>query len=217
MAPPRIIRTRSLRPRTGNAQRQYLPYSIFINGSHLSDEILAISKIIRPFAPKNVDDWFHQQWKRAYYNPPPDDQPLVRAYEQRIRVSLNAIRDTEIGRCLFKSLNPKNPVWIVPYNGSQGVCNALTGQRAGGFTDGVTVQFSPETWDFDLCGKLPGYRPVESLFHEMVHASRFSHFGYDGMNHEPLEQNKDHEEFLAVQITNSFMSDREARSSIATT
>jgi hypothetical protein len=45
----------------------------------------------------------------------------------------------------------------------------------------------------------------------MVHASRFARIGYDGMNHDPLCDNDDHEEFLAVQVSNVYRSGKQAR------
>jgi hypothetical protein len=209
MAPPRNHQNPFGQSRLGNEPRQYQRYSIFINGSSDADDIVMLGRFIRPFAPKNVDDWLHQQWKRAYFSPRPDNRPFVRQYERSILFALDTIRSSKIGTCLFESLNPDYPVRIVPYRGGQDVCNALTGDApTGDETDGVQVQFSTETWDYSDCGKFAGHRAHEVLFHEMVHASRFTRLSDADMNNDPLEQNKNYEEFLAVMLCNSFMSER---------
>jgi hypothetical protein len=107
------------------------------------------------------------------------------------------------------------PVWIIPYDSlaqtSFGACNAITSQMSSRLSDGVRILYSPETWAYSACGRLPGYRADETLFHEMVHASRLARFGFEGGNHEPLRDNKDHEEFLAVQMSNVYRSEGDAK------
>jgi hypothetical protein len=169
---------------------KYQPYSIFIDGN------------VRNLTGKREGATF---------------EPLV--YEARIRVTLNAIGASQIGKMLFRSLNPRVPVLISPY--LEDKCNAQTGQRSSDPfqtgqstidpTKGIGIRYSPETWAFDRCGRLPGYRPVESLFHEMVHASRFTNFGYEKMTFDPLKGMQDYEEFLAVMVSNMYRAEIGAR------
>ncbi len=162
---------------------KYLPYNIIIHGN-----------------PK---------YRRGEFPFEDNNGPAAKAYEERIRVTLNAIGNTRVGRCLYRSLCASVPVYIVPYTGD--ACNALTGQITSDLKTGVRIQYSPETWSFDRCGRFPGYRPVESLFHEMVHASRFTNYGFAGSNQAPLDKMQDHEEFLAVMLTNVYRSEVGAR------
>lgn len=128
--------------------------------------------------------------------------PTAQTYEERVRVILNAIGRTKIGKILLASLYGRVPVYIIPYKGD--TCNARTGQVTSNSMLGIGVQYSPEMWTVDRCGHYPGYRPVETLFHEMVHASRFTNYGFSGLNLDPLDRMQDHEEFLAVMITDMF-------------
>ena len=161
------------------------------------------------YAPYNVFIHGNPKYRRADFPFEPDDGPAAKAYEERIRVTLNAIGRTTLGRCVLRSLYEKIPVYIVPF--TQDHCDARTGQLTSDWRQGVRIQYSPETWTYDQCGALPGYRPVETLFHEMVHASRFTNYGFEGLNNDPLDKMKDHEEFLAVMLTNMFRSEQGAR------
>lgn len=209
MAPP--LRQRHSFPpeRTGNARLQYAPYSIFINGSDLVNQFADFRQAFRPLLSEEEDAWMKRRLRELSDHPPPDDRPAVRTYEREVRVTLNALRDTRIGRCLFESLNAEHPVWIVPYVGER--CNAITTYRSSDWTKGVSVRYTPSIYDVDACGKLPGYRRDETLFHEMVHASRDSRLSYDELSNDPLDLMKNGEEFLAVMLTNSYRSERGAR------
>jgi hypothetical protein len=161
------------------------------------------------YQPYNIIMHGNPRYRRGSFPFQDDDGPGAKGYEERIRVTLNAIGRTGIGRALFRSLNPHVPVYILPYTGD--ACNAVTGQLSSDWKKGIRIQYSPETWAYDKCGRFPGYRPVESLFHEMVHASRFTNYHFAGLNQKPLEKMQDHEEFLAVMMTNVFRSEQGAK------
>lgn len=193
----------------GKARLQYAPYSIFINGSDLVSQFADLRRAVGPLLPGKADQWMRRRLEQLNDYPPPDDRPGVKTYERDVRVALNALRDTEIGRCLFKSFNPENAVWIVPYIGEY--CNAITTYRSSDWTRGVSVRYSPSIYTVDGCGKLPGYRRDEALFHELVHASRDTRLSYEELYKTPLERMKDGEEFLAVMLANSYRSERHAK------
>lgn len=188
---------------------QYAPYSIFINGSDFVSNFADLRRAVEPLLPEKANEWMRQRLTQMDDFPPPDDRPGVKYYEKDVRVTLNALRDTESGKCLLQSFDPKRPVWIIPYVGEY--CNAITTYRSSDWARGVSVQYSPSIYTVDACGKLPGYRRDETLFHEMVHASRDTRLSYDELEHDPLERMKNGEEFLAVMLANSYRSERNAR------
>ena len=166
-------------------------------------------RAVRPVLPANADSWVRERLTGWEDFPPPDDGAWVKMYEHDVRVTLNALRDTEIGRCLLKSLNPKHALWLVPWR--RDVCNAQTTYRSSDWERGVEIRYSPEIYDSHGCGRMPGYRRDESLFHELVHASRQTRLSFDELSHDPLEQMDNREEFLAVMLSNSYRSERGAR------
>ena len=162
-----------------------------------------------PYGPYNIVIHANPQYRRADFPFEPATGDAAERYEQRIRVTLNAISDFESGRALLSSLVSWVPVYIVPYRG--GDCNAVTGQLTSDLMKGIRIQYSPETWAHDACGHWPGYRPMETLFHELVHASRFTSLGFVGLDKTPLKDMQDAEEFLAVMMTNVFRSEQGAK------
>src|SRR5262249_34661402 len=109
-----------------------------------------------------------------------NEMATARAYEERVRLALNYIGKSKAGQALFQSTMGKEPIWIVPYSGRQGYCNANTGPfysdklpsgRVWEY-EGAKIGYSPERFSTDDCGWYPGQRAEEVLFHELVHASR---------------------------------------------
>lgn len=209
MAPPLQQRNPFAQSRAGSARLQYAPYSIFINGSDLVSNFADLRRAVGPLLPEKADEWMRRRLRLLDDNPPADERPAVKTYERDVGVTLNALRDAEIGKCLFKSLNPEHPVWIVPYVGEY--CNAITTYRSSDWTRGVSLRFSPSIYDVSGCGRIPGYRRDETLFHEMVHASRKTRLSFDEEYNASLELMKDGEEFLAVMLSNSYRSERGAK------
>jgi hypothetical protein len=192
----------------GPPRLQYLPYSIFVNGDTQGYDM---AKTLGPYG--YIRDQFMpagqmELGRRRYhlFDPPADEPDSVRVYERRVRGILNNIWGSEIGRCLLNSLFNGIPVWIRPWlGGDDGSCNAITGIES---RLSPAIQFLPDTWSPYNCGGPPGNNPEEVLFHELVHASRFTNQGFDNMDHRSLELMTDGEELLAVMITNSFISER---------
>ncbi|HJQ56237.1 MAG TPA: M91 family zinc metallopeptidase, partial [Vineibacter sp.] len=141
-----------------------------------------------------------------------DERPAAQAYEHKVQMVLAEINGTQVGRTLLKCLPAKVPIWILRYDSQKGG-PPVTGQMSSDHTKGVHIlQYSPELWLANDQGRMyPGYRPDEVLFHEMVHAYRFARFGYNALNHAPLRDNDDHEEFLAEQLMNVYRSDKKAQ------
>jgi len=183
---------------------------IIINGSAFDDDFRALVKAIDAWlTPEQRDVLIRRSTRLAYVK---DDRPEARIYEERVRALLESrILRTEIGKALLSALPRHIPIWIIRYNAliqeNRGECNAVTGQMSSRLSDGVRILYSPETWFYTRCGHTPGYRSDEVLLHEMVHAVRFACFGFEGMNHEPLRDNDDHEEFLSVQMNNVYRSE----------
>lgn len=186
----------------------YLPYNIFISGDPFAPLLAKIQKVTDPARRRQMQAWLDKarQSSENLWRPEPG------AYEQRVRVLLNAIIRASVGTVLLTSLRRSIPLWIVPYEGD--VRNAITGQMSSELTEGVRIRYSPDTWAIGTCKcarYYPGYGPIETLFHELVHASRISNFGFVGTNKRPLENMQDYEEFLAVMMTNVLRSEWHAK------
>jgi len=67
-----------------------------------------------------------------------DNGPAAKSYEERVRVTLNAIGNRSVGRVLYRSLCPTVPVHIAPYTGE--ACNARTGQLTSDWLQGIWIQ-----------------------------------------------------------------------------
>jgi hypothetical protein len=189
-------------------------YPVIINGSTLDEDFRAIVALMGPWLTDQQKEWLIRRSNRLDYVD--DPRPRARLYEEHVRQLLEAhILRTEIGKALFGVLPKDLPIWIIPFDPlaqtSFGVCNAITGQMSSRLSDGVRILYSPETWAHTACGRIPGYRADETLFHEMVHAARYARFGFEGLNKTPLRDNQDHEEFLAVHLMNVYRSETEAK------
>lgn len=193
----------------GPPRLQYLPYSIFVSGETRGFDILKYVGTMSPArrrATPLLMSLEHQQYDKYMFDPPLDEPPKVRIYESTVRKTMDRILETEIGKCLFKSMYNKVAIWVRPWlDDGSGYCNAQTGAAT---NMSVGVQYSPETWDMNHCGGWTGNSPEEVLFHELVHASRYSNYGVDDLQNDPLELMKNGEEFLAVMVTNSFIAER---------
>ena len=135
-------------------------------------------------------------------------------YVNKVREHFNWIYLTKTGKILLNSIKfHKIPVVIRPYTG--GDCNALGGgETVGGVFRGV-VMYSPDT--FSLHGACSATKSTpnrgmlwdEILFHELVHVLRNVSKKW---NKPPLgfglHRYDDNEEFIAVMVTNIYISDR---------
>jgi hypothetical protein len=144
------------------------------------------------------------------------DRILDREYVADVRKDLLEIFRTPVGNILFRSIRHWDViVKISPYDGSQGKCNAF--QETDSISDaGVItprVRYSPKVFGSGSpCAALsnPGQRAA-TLFHELVHAFRTvttsSHHSYTyPLLSGGLYHYDDFEEFIAVMVTNIYVS-----------
>lgn len=192
--------------------RLFAPYPIHISGSAFDEDFRAFVELISPWLSNETKEKLIRRSYMLKYTDAKDDRPAAQAFEHKVQMVFAEINGTQVGRTLLKCLPPQVPIWIVRYDDQQGG-TAVTGQMSSDHTKGVRImQYSPDMWLPNEEGRqYLGYRPDEVLFHEMVHAYRFARFGFDGMNHEPLRDNKDHEEFLAEQLMNVYRSNKKAQ------
>ncbi len=195
----------------GTSRLQYHHYSIFISGEKRGLEIRN-KQMNDQNAPKsNLSARRAAQYE---FHPLADQPESVRFYEHRVRELLDQIGQWKTGRCLLDSLDKGVPVWIRPNTvDDENTCNAYshpeTWAKELGESGDINVEVSPDDWTVNGCGKgVPGHRPVEVFFHEMVHASRQTRVAYEDLEWKNLGNMKDGEELLAVMVTNSFMSER---------
>jgi hypothetical protein len=138
----------------------------------------------------------------------------ARHYEFQVRRNLASIFRTQTGRTVFNAIRYyKTRVTIVPYDGYTGRCNA--------YLDGSVMRifYSPDL--FSKSGECyvadpkvnKGTRADERLCHELVHTFRFvsrrpdrKPMG-DGYAHGGMVNYHYPEEFIAVLVTNIYISD----------
>jgi hypothetical protein len=181
----------------------YLPYGIFISADPLGPILARFKTVTDPVKRAQMETFLKDTRKTSGWWRP---DPIT--YETRVRVLLDATVKTSTGTVLLTSLKRSIPLWIVPYRA--GGHNALTGQMTSELTEGIRIQFSPDEWAVDTStGEKyqPGFSPIETLFHELVHGSRISNVGSAGLNKTPLENMGDYEEFLADMMTNVLRSE----------
>lgn len=197
------------------------PYPITINGSTMDDafrgmlkarfekgEITEVQKIeVESRLNLNKFDYL------------PDPSPWAVAYEKRISALLSYVAANKVGGCLFSMIRPKAtlPIWIIPYDshqveyGGEGNANVTWAPEAYVGTKAVRLAYSPEFFTYDSWGKMPGSRPDEVLFHEMVHVYRYANPAIAKRFYEELPGYTDQEEFLAHQLSNVYRSFRGAK------
>lgn len=196
--------------------RSFPPYPIMINGSYRGEALR--SRIESTRAAHRFDEMrqlIGEAEKLAYQE---DRSPNSQWYEKRVSALLAYIRHTTTGRTLLAGLPRETRIWIIPVDSNaahnKGTFGfADTSLMSGGLTEGVRIKFSPETWAYTAYGQLPNSRPDEVLFHELVHAYRFTKRNLpapkqvilnDGGNAPPNGTSP--EEFLATQMTNVYVS-----------
>lgn len=148
----------------------------------------------------------------------------ARAYEIGVRTHMSLIEQTACGKILFNSIRFwKIPIVISPYDGSEGPCNSTVTIDHYDEVSGILyprVLYSPATmgregpcWKFLVkTNQTNASLPHEVLFHELVHAFRSvtksSHKQYTYKESKGgLHRYDNDEEFIAVLVTNIYISD----------
>ncbi len=192
--------------------RRFMSYPIHISGSAWDEDFRAFVELISPWLRPDQKEYLIR-WSNKLDNVN-DIRPQATLHEHHVQMVLAEINGNAVGKAVLRSLPQSVPIWITRYDSldMQTGAGAITGQMSSDHTKGIRIRYSPDMWLPGPDGRsTPGYRPDETLFHEMVHASRFARFGFDGMNHDPLRDNDDHEEFLAVQVSNVYRSAKKAQ------
>lgn len=144
------------------------------------------------------------------------------SYVADITRILNTILQSRVGKLLLNSIRFHNkPVWIAPFSGTG--CNATANGNTTRATGRGTyvIAFSPDLFrtPHGACGAeglfgARGFLPKEILFHELFHAFRMvsRKFSSPTLEGTSLMHFSNEEEFNAVVVTNTFISDPTNRS-----
>jgi hypothetical protein len=141
----------------------------------------------------------------------------IKAYEDAVYGCLEKICTKPVGRMVLGLINPSTTVWIIPKPDKElNACRCATTEplkyeilkdgvaRGRGYGDTViSFSLSPELGD-------------DALFHELVHAYRYSYKKYDPfiidvrsgalVKGKSLREKQSTEEFFALQMTNIYLS-----------
>ena len=131
----------------------------------------------------------------------------IEAYEKAIQRTLTIFSHTSIGKALLDQFNPKIKTWIIPANWKESVAKTqLATDEQGG---GIRIMFSPEAFSNVYVGpRSVGSAVEDTLFHELVHAMRFSQERFFNKNLIKWEFSHSSEEFIAEQFANVYHSSR---------
>ncbi len=154
------------------------------------------------------------------------NRAAAKAYQSGVEFNLSRLHETASGRILLQAIGfdarrSASRVVIVPYDGSQGRCNAFveTEPTAAGKM-AATVLFSPQTWSRSgPCARFlrdnshnKATLPHEVLFHELVHALRtVAQITKMPNLSGGLYRFDDFDEFCAILANNVHISDRTNR------
>ena len=131
----------------------------------------------------------------------------IAAYQNTIKNVLTTISRTSIGKALLDLFSSQTKTWIIPANWevSTAVTERATEEQGGG----VRVKFNPEAFRNVYVGPRSVGSAVEDvLFHELVHAMRFSQNRFFPRHLMKWEFNHNSEEFIAEQLANVYHSSR---------
>lgn len=130
----------------------------------------------------------------------------IHDYENTIENTLNTFSHTSIGKMLLDMINPAKIVWIIPadWDTPRGITWCRTEAQGGG----VRISFSPSSFlKVDIGPRATGNAIEDTLFHELVHAMRYSQSRFNGRGLiNPDFGNT--EEFIATQFANVYHSSR---------
>lgn len=193
--------------------RQFGRYPIFINHPGRWEDVR--QRQIEYFRQKRdakMMMWLTYTAKRLFEiteDKPP--RPESVEYEKQVYQQLQLIAQTTIGRLLLDSLNTLTRVWIVPLDLIDKAacdCGAYTFPGKPDEGGGIRIYYNPGDHN-SSAKKWKGADDI--LFHELVHAYRNGRVGYDVVNHaKDMNDHKDSEEFLALELQNVYLANRGA-------
>jgi hypothetical protein len=131
----------------------------------------------------------------------------IDAYEKKVRNTLTTISRTSIGKALLDSFSHKTKTWIIPANWETPTAKTeLATEEQGG---GIRIMFNPQAFEHVYIGpRTVGSAVEDTLFHELVHAMRYSQNRYFPRNLLKWEFHHNSEEFIAEQLANVYHSSR---------
>jgi hypothetical protein len=130
----------------------------------------------------------------------------IDVYEGTIKRTLTTISRTSIGKALL-DLFGQTKTWIIPANWETPTAKTdLATDEQGG---GVRIMFNPQAFtNVSVSPRSSGSAVEDTLFHELVHAMRFSQDRYFRRPLIKWEFNHNSEEFLAEELANVYHSSR---------
>ena len=129
----------------------------------------------------------------------------IEAYQKAISKVLTTISRTSIGKQLLSMIGGQK-VYIIPQESDGPARTGLYSDEQGG---GIRISFSPEYFSRVYIGPSSVGSAVEdTLFHELVHAMRYSNNRYFPRNLSSPDFNHNSEEFIAEQLANVYHSSR---------
>lgn len=194
--------------------RQFERYPVFINHPGRWEEVR--QRQIDYFREKRdakMISWLTYTGKRLFEiteDKPP--RPESVEYEKQVYLQLQLIKETAVGRLLLDSLETSVRVWIVPLDlidAKECKCGAYTFPGKPNEGGGIRIYYNPS----DHNGSAKKWKAADDiLFHELIHAYRNGRVGYDAVNKAKyMNDHKDAEEFLALEMQNVYLACRGAK------
>ena len=186
------------------------PYPIYVNHSHWRQHALRMADEFQRKGDFHMMEFMDKMAMGIMPITPDNPQPQEsKDYEAEVVKWLKIIGGTALGRLLFDSLNLKEKIWIVTHDQAMADACQCPAATTPGVLDakqggGVRLWYDPRDFDY------PDFyiSPDGALFHELVHAHRSTRVGIKGQNWKPLREYWTSEEFLAVHMTNVYLSGR---------
>jgi len=130
----------------------------------------------------------------------------IKEYESTIERTLNTFSHTSIGKMLLDMISPTKKVWIIPADWD--IPRGITWCRTEAQGGGVRISFSPRSFrKVSISPSASGSAVEDTLFHELVHAMRYSNSRFNGRSLINADFGNT-EEFIATQFANVYHSSR---------
>ena len=130
----------------------------------------------------------------------------IAAYQNTINRVLTTISRTSIGKQMLGMIGAGQKVYIIPQDYEGPAKTQTFTEEQGG---GIRIAFSPQQFSNVFVGPgSTGSAVEDTLFHELVHAMRYSNNRYFPRNLSSWDFNFNSEEFVAEQFANVYHSSR---------